>query len=247
MEVYMIEKGIYKHYKGNVYKVIGEAIHSETLEEMVVYTPITNSDKIWVRPVSMWNDTIIINGEKIKRFTKVERKTKKVLVVIDMQNDFIDGSLGSLETKPVVEIVSRKIAEFDGDMLIYTLDTHDDNYLKTAEGIKLPVKHCIKGTIGHQLCASIKESLATVKCDVIPIEKHHFGTFDYKLHDIVDGDDIELCGLCTDICLIANAVILKTMFPNSTIHVSSQACAGVTRKLHEEALDVMRSLQIIID
>ncbi|MDR3215808.1 MAG: cysteine hydrolase [Clostridiaceae bacterium] len=167
----------------------------------------------------------------------------KFLIVIDMQNDFIDGALGTPEAVTIVPNVAEKIRSFKGDGIIFTLDTHGADYLDTAEGKGLPVPHCIRGTTGHSLPSAI-DTLATRKGNKKIILKDAFGTFEWKNTDIRDGDDLEICGLCTDICIIANAVILRTMFPNSAIRADASCCAGVTPQKHLAALEVMRSLQI---
>ncbi|MDD4316643.1 MAG: cysteine hydrolase [Clostridia bacterium] len=163
---------------------------------------------------------------------------KKILIVIDMQNDFITGSLGSKAAEGIVPIVAEKIKkqQAEGGEIVFTLDTHDDGYMNTPEGKALPVPHCIKGTLGHQLSTAIGSGQA------ILIEKPTFGSL--KWTGIRDGDELELCGLCTDICLVSNALILKAKFPNSKITVDSVACAGTSKEAHQAALTVMRSCQI---
>ena len=166
-------------------------------------------------------------------------ENKKTLIVIDMQNDFITGSLGSKDAQAIVPIIAKKIKkqQADGGEIIFTLDTHGENYLETLEGKSLPVKHCIKGTHGHELSTA----LGSGKADLI--EKSTFGNFKWNL-SVKDGDELELCGLCTDICVVSNALILRSKFPNSKIIVDSAACAGTSKEAHEAALTVMRSCQI---
>ena len=165
----------------------------------------------------------------------------KILVVVDMQNDFIDGSLGTPETVKIVPHVIEKIKQYEteGHTVIYTKDTHFDNYLSTAEGGKLPVEHCIKGTEGHDIPAEILRSH-----DMI-FEKLTFGSTELAdyLHT-VEFDEIELVGLCTDICVISNALLIKAHFPERAISVDSACCAGVTPETHEAALTTMRMCQI---
>lgn len=163
----------------------------------------------------------------------------KTLIVIDMQNDFIDGSLGTKEAVEIVENVKNKIAEYNknGDEIIFTRDTHEENYLDTPEGKKLPVKHCIKGTEGWQ----IKDGLMVEGAKIV--DKPSFG---YTLWGEMDFDEIELVGLCTDICVVSNALILKALFPQAKISVDSSCCAGVTPETHRAALDTMRMCQIEI-
>ena len=171
---------------------------------------------------------------------------KKVLVVVDMQNDFVDGALGTPEAVAIVPNVVKKIREFDGDELFVTYDTHYDNYLNTLEGQKLPVPHCIDGTYGHDLNAQIKEALTGKEYkDVI---KAGFGSFSISrgLKDRYPGEEmeVEFVGLCTDICVVSNALIMRAGYPNAKITVDSNCCAGVTPERHEAALETMRSCQI---
>ncbi len=163
----------------------------------------------------------------------------KTLIVIDMQNDFIDGALGTKEALEIVENVKNKIAEYRAgkDKIIFTRDTHGENYLDTPEGKKLPVKHCIKGTSGWQ----IKDGL-TIDGDVI-IDKPSFG---YTGWSGMEFEEIELVGLCTDICVVSNALILKALFPDVKISVDSACCAGVTPETHNAALATMKMCQIEI-
>ena len=171
---------------------------------------------------------------------------KKVLVVVDMQNDFVDGALGSPEAVAIVPNVVKKIREFDGDELFVTYDTHYDNYLNTLEGQKLPVPHCIDGTYGHELNGEVKEALKGKKYqDVI---KAGFGSFSISrgLKDRYPGEEmeVEFVGLCTDICVVSNALIMRAGYPNAKISIDSKCCAGVTPEKHEAALETMRSCQI---
>ena len=165
----------------------------------------------------------------------------KILVVVDMQNDFIDGSLGTPEAVAIVPRVIEKVKEYerDGGLIIYTKDTHFENYLDTAEGASLPVRHCIKGTVGHDIPSDILRSH-----DVI-FEKLTFGSVELAdyLHT-VDFDEIELVGLCTDICVISNALFIKAHFPERTVSVDSVCCAGVTHDTHNAALTTMKMCQI---
>ena len=165
----------------------------------------------------------------------------KALIVVDMQRDFIDGALGTKEAVAIVPSVIRKIEEYEkgGDLIIYTKDTHFDNYLETSEGANLPVEHCIKGTVGHDIPSEILRSHELV------FEKPTFGSLELAdyLHT-VDFDEVEFIGLCTDICVISNALLVKTHFPEKTVSVDSSCCAGVTPAKHEAALEVMRSCQV---
>lgn len=155
-----------------------------------------------------------------------------------MQKDFITGSLGSKEAEAIVPVVAKKISKQQaaGGKIIFTLDTHNDNYLDTSEGKALPIKHCVKGTSGHELFTAVCTKNA------ILIEKPAFGNL--KWSGVKDGDELELCGLCTDICVVSNALILKAKFPSSKITIDAAACAGTSKEAHEAALIVMRSCQI---
>lgn len=172
---------------------------------------------------------------------------KKILVVVDMQNDFVDGSLGSKQAEAIVPAAAKKIKSFGGDIFV-TLDTHFENYLETAEGKKLPVEHCIKGTSGWELNEKIKSALADK--EFTTVEKNTFGSTELpKLVKKAAGKgefSIVLIGLCTDICVVSNTLLLKASFPEAEICVDSSCCAGVTPEKHEAALETMRSCQIDI-
>lgn len=170
-------------------------------------------------------------------------KKNDVLVVIDMQNDFIDGALGTKEARDIVNAVIEKIEYFGGEV-VYTRDTHKDNYLETLEGQKLPVKHCIKDTDGWHLESRIRQ-LAEGKTI---IDKPAFGSLalPHYLKEKGDLDSIVMVGLCTDICVISNALILKAAFPETEIIVDRDCCAGVTPESHENALKAMEMCQIKI-
>ena len=166
----------------------------------------------------------------------------KYLIVVDMQVDFISGSLGSKAAEEIVPDVVRKVKNFDGKV-IFTRDTHLANYMKTQEGKNLPVEHCIKGTDGWQICDELKPYVETV------IDKITFGSM--ELPDILKAygekiESIELCGLCTDICVISNAMILKAAFPEVKIIVDGKCSAGVSRDSHNTALEAMKAVQIEI-
>ncbi len=167
----------------------------------------------------------------------MEENMKKTLIVVDMQNDFIDGSLGTKEAQAIVGNVKRKIEEYQarGDEIIFTRDTHQEDYLDTPEGKKLPVKHCIYGTKGWE----IAEGLAVE--GGIYIDKPTFGWVHW---DERSFGEIELVGLCTDICVVSNALILKAMFPEVEITVDASCCAGVTPETHRAALETMKMCQI---
>ena len=172
---------------------------------------------------------------------------KKFLIVVDMQNDFITGSLGSAEAQEIVCAAAEKIRGFDGDIFV-TFDTHYENYLSTAEGIKLPVVHCVKGSPGHALAPQIAAALESR--DYTAVEKYTFGSKDLPalIEKAADGKNfsVELIGLCTDICVVSNALLLKAFFPEAVISVDSSCCAGVTPEKHKAALETMRSCQIDI-
>ena len=166
----------------------------------------------------------------------------KYLIVVDMQTDFITGSLGSKDAEAIVPAVVDKVKNFDGEV-IFTRDTHFDNYLHTQEGKNLPVLHCIKDTAGWQICDELKPYVKTA------VNKVTFGSMDLPSiikKSVEDIEEIELCGLCTDICVISNAMILKAAFPETRIAVNALCCAGVTKKSHNTALDAMRAVQIEI-
>ena len=170
---------------------------------------------------------------------------KKVLVVVDIQNDFVDGALGTPEAQAIIENAANKIKKFDGDIFV-TYDTHFENYMDTLEGKKLPVPHCIKGTKGWELNTKIADALKDK--DYKTVEKLTFGSV--KLPNLIKktiGDDnaeITLIGLCTDICVVSNALLLKANLLDSEIFVDSTCCAGVTPQTHNAALETMRCCQI---
>ena len=162
---------------------------------------------------------------------------KRTLIVVDMQNDFVTGSLGTKEAERIVDPVREKIREYQerGDEIIFTRDTHFENYLRTPEGKKLPVEHCIYLTNGWQ----IVEGLEVPGCKYI--DKETFGSLEWKDFTF---DKIELVGLCTDICVVSNALILKAIFPYAEITVDASCCAGVTPESHKAALETMKMCQI---
>ena len=172
---------------------------------------------------------------------------KKYLIVVDMQNDFVDGALGTKEALAIVDNVARKINGFDGEIFA-TLDTHYDNYLETSEGKNLPVVHCVKDTEGWRINASVRDALN--KKGYTNVEKNTFGSVDLPvlIKESAGGEDfsIELIGLCTDICVVSNALLLKANFPEAEISVDSSCCAGVTPESHRAALKTMECCQIKI-
>lgn len=172
---------------------------------------------------------------------------KHFLVVVDMQKDFVDGALGTAQAEAIVPAAVRKIASFDGEIFV-TFDTHFHDYLQTAEGKKLPVPHCIRHTDGWRLDEDIETALS--EKTYTAVEKHTFGSV--ELPGLIEASagsedfDITLIGLCTDICVVSNALLLKAHFPEKEIAVDASCCAGVTPALHEAALATMKSCQITI-
>lgn len=175
----------------------------------------------------------------------------KLLIVVDMQIDFISGVLGTPEAQAIVPNVKKKVLEYEKnrDTILYTRDTHNDNYLDTQEGKKLPVPHCIYGTEGWRIHPSVY-----TPCYSDTVDKFSFGMWD--IGNVVNSiarrrgrrgetlESIELVGLCTDICVISNAMILKAYFPEIPISVDSSCCAGVTPASHNNALEAMKMCQI---
>ena len=169
---------------------------------------------------------------------------RKILVVIDMQNDFVDGSLGTAEAEAIVENVKQKIRTYAPEDVFATMDTHGEDYMNTQEGENLPVMHCIKGTEGWE----IRSDIAALMPGARIYEKPTFGStrLAADLADIAREEEIriELIGLCTDICVVSNALLLKAMMPEVEISVDASCCAGVTPEKHLAALETMRSCQI---
>ena len=167
----------------------------------------------------------------------------KILVAVDMQNDFIDGSLGTEEARTIVPGVVEKIRTFNG-RVIATRDTHGKDYLNSAEGKKLPVVHCVKDTQGWQLRPEVEEAIQGKPGSRI-LDKPTFGSVELGEY-VKPVEEITLIGLCTDICVISNALLLKAYFPEIPIRVASSCCAGVTPESHEQALEAMKMCQIDI-
>ena len=172
----------------------------------------------------------------------------KILVVVDMQNDFINGALGTPEAQAVVPRVAEKINEFDGEVY-FTMDTHKENYLDTQEGKNLPVTHCVSDTHGWELHPDIKKM--TGSCDRL-FYKNAFGSIELMEWIAAAAPDdvpeeIVFVGLCTDICVISNAILAKAFFPEVKITVDAACCAGVTPESHENALRAMKMCQINIE
>ena len=170
---------------------------------------------------------------------------RKLLIVIDMQNDFIDGSLGTAEAVAIVDAVREKIRSYPPEDVIATMDTHGADYLETQEGRNLPVVHCVKGTDGWQ----IRPELAALIDPANVYEKPTFGCTELAedlkdYYENVEDFELELVGLCTDICVVSNALLLKAAMPEVRICVDARCCAGVTPAKHLAALETMRSCQI---
>lgn len=194
---------------------------------------------------------------------------RKLLVLIDVQNDFIDGSLGSIKAQETLPNIVEKLRNWKG-FVMATKDTHDENYLQTNEGKNLPVPHCIKGTKGWDFPAVVESALTDVPF-IGYVEKESFGfctlwngrwkkpltNLITNVIELDEGDDcnedkginldITLVGYCTDICVVSNALMLKAAYPEATIRVDSKCCAGTTPERHNAALEVMRSCQIIVE
>ena len=171
----------------------------------------------------------------------------KLLVVVDMQNDFIDGSLGTPEAQAIVQKVVDKIQSWDG-FIFYTMDSHNaSTYLNSLEGQRLPVGHCLEGSNGILLNKDVEDCFRRVRRRVIrPYYKHTFGCTQLASQILDHYDVIEIVGLCTDVCVVSNALLLRSYCPNMPIVVDASCCAGTTPEAHEAALQVMQSCQIDI-
>lgn len=177
--------------------------------------------------------------------------SNKFLVVVDMQNDFIDGSLGSEQARAIVQNVIKLTDEFEN--IIFTKDAHDKNYLTTLEGKKLPVPHCLAGSEGYKIQSTLYSYVNDFKNErgitVVEVSKHTFGSFAIKdaiMDNLKSFNDLEIhiCGLLTDICVISNALILKNQFPNAEIYIHKDCCAGSSVEKHNAALAIADSCQI---
>lgn len=168
----------------------------------------------------------------------------KILVVVDMQNDFVYDVLGTPEARAIVPNVKARIESGEFEKIFFTKDTHDKNYMNTLEGQKLPAPHCIKNTKGHNIIPELNTDNGTI------IEKPTFGSYDLIKHikDLNDQqeeiNEVEICGLCTDICVISNCLMIRAALPNTKVVVRANCCAGVTPEKHEAALMVMESCQV---
>lgn len=174
---------------------------------------------------------------------------QNILIVVDMQNDFINGSLGTKEAEAIVERVAARIRSFDGSV-IFTRDTHTERYPETAEGKKLPISHCVKGTEGWELPPVLEE--LRVQAGAMTFDKITFGSKELAMYlannlkELGGIASITICGLCTDICVISNALLIKAFLPEIPIIVDSACCAGVTPGSHLNALEAMKMCQIEI-
>lgn len=185
----------------------------------------------------------------------VEAKTgKKILVIVDMQNDFINGVLGNEMTAAVLPKMIKKLREHynEYDAIYMTRDIHFDNYLNTLEGKKLPVPHCLKDGTGKNIVAELWDVAKELRANhkfVKVVDKHTFASkelIDYLSATCGSNDEIEICGVCTDICVVSNAICLRAELPNTVIKVDGSCCAGTTMKAHNAALRTMASCQIDI-
>ena len=179
-------------------------------------------------------------------------KKTRILILVDVQKDFIDGSLSNAEAQAAVPAIVEKVRSFDGDLIVATRDTHGTDYLSSREGVMLPVVHCVAGTPGWALDSRVQDALDSRRGE-IPIrivDKPTFGSLD--LVTLLQGQegelDIEVCGFCTDICVVSNVLLLKAaLYDRADIRVSAPCCAGVTPEKHAAALETMRSCQIIVE
>lgn len=174
---------------------------------------------------------------------------KKYLIIVDMQKDFVNGALGTKEAETILPAVIDKVHNFDGEV-IFTRDTHFENYLSTSEGKLLPVEHCIKGTAGWELMKELEDYRVCNGC--VTYDKLTFGSKELaqdllKRSKEQDMESIEFIGLCTDICVVSNVLMTKAFLPEMEIKVDAACCAGVTPEKHEAALETMRSCQIVVE
>lgn len=167
----------------------------------------------------------------------------KILLVVDMQNDFVVGNLGTKEAVAIVPNVVKKINEFSGEV-IFTKDTHSEDYLTTQEGKNLPVPHCIKGSHGWKFVDGIDESRALKVFEKESFGSAELGPYLVSLNQEEKIEEVEVIGVCTDVCVIINAMVVKTFLPEVKVTVDSSCCAGVNPGNHSNALDAMKSCQI---
>ena len=178
---------------------------------------------------------------------------KKVLVVVDMQNDFVTGPLGSRQAMKIVPNIKKKIEHYlaNNNSIIYTYDTHHEDYLQTQEGRSLPIPHCIEYTDGWRVVPELTQLALKNPTQIHTLTKHTFGSMDLvnTITDIVTEAEeyaVEFIGVCTDICIVTNALLLKTALPECDISVDASCCAGTSREKHLAALEVLESCQIKI-
>ena len=171
---------------------------------------------------------------------------RNYLIVVDMQNDFIDGALGTAEAVAIVDRVAEKIRGFDGEV-IFTRDTHPETYLDTQEGKNLPVVHCISGSTGWQIREGLGEIRPCLVIDKPTFGSAELGAFLAQRNEEEPIGEITLIGLCTDICVISNALLIKAFLPEVPVRVDAACCAGVTPESHRNALEAMKMCQIQID
>jgi len=169
----------------------------------------------------------------------------KYLIVVDMQNDFVSGSLGSAEAQAILPAVEERIKNFDG-RIIFTRDTHEADYLSTQEGRNLPVPHCIRGTQGWEIVPELRALCHDV------MDKPTFGSVELsrrlaKENESEPVEAVTLIGLCTDICVISNAMLIKAQLPETAVYVDAACCAGVTPQSHKNALEAMKMCQITVE
>ena len=165
---------------------------------------------------------------------------ERILIVVDMQKDFVDGNLGTKEAREIVDRVVQKVRAWEGPV-IFTRDTHGPDYLSTQEGRRLPVAHCIEGTEGWQIIPPLRPYARDV------VDKPGFGSTELARRLAARAEEIEeieLIGLCTDICVVSNALLIKAFLPETPLRVDSACCAGVTPEKHLAALETLRSCQV---
>ena len=170
---------------------------------------------------------------------------KKCLIIIDVQNDFVTGSLGTREAEEMIPRLKDKLNGLKDTAVFFTQDTHFENYLETQEGKNLPIKHCLHRTFGWEIAEEIYQTAESAALEVRLVEKNTFGAA--NLPELLeDFAEIELVGLCTDICVISNALLIKAHYPEKIIAVDSACCAGTTPENHQKALDIMKICQIAV-
>lgn len=172
--------------------------------------------------------------------------SKRALIVVDVQNDFTTGALGTKEARQAIPFIEGLVSSFhrNGDRIIYTRDSHDYNYLKTQEGRRLPVEHCMYGSYGW----NVVDGVDYIGNDHVRyVNKRQFGYDDWEGEHLDQFDEVFIVGFCTDICVIVNALLIKTYYPELPITIVSNGCAGTTPEKHRAALEVMQSCQINVE